>query len=244
MRRRVLAAGGMALIVMPGVLAFYSGGFFDEPRLIAALASWALFLLAALVAPRPLPVSAAGRTALVALTLLSAWSLLSLRWAPIGERAQDDVQRLLLYLGFFGAALAFLREAPLRRALEPALALSAFAVVAYGLSERLLPGVFELERSASAAGRLEQPLTYWNAMGLISALGFVLAARVAGDPDRPGSLRAGWPARRCHSVSASTSASRAAPWPRSPWGCSSSWRWRRSGALSSEAPSCSSSHRA
>ena len=45
MRRRVLAAGGMALIVMPGVLAFYSGGFFDEPRLIAALASWALFLL-------------------------------------------------------------------------------------------------------------------------------------------------------------------------------------------------------
>ena len=141
MRRRVLAAGGMALIVMPGVLAFYSGGFFDEPRLIAALASWALFLLAALVAPRPLPVSAAGRTALVALTLLSAWSLLSLRWAPIGERAQDDVQRLLLYLGFFGAALAFLREAPLRRALEPALALCAFAVVAYGLSERLLPGV-------------------------------------------------------------------------------------------------------
>ena len=39
-------------------------------------------------------------------------------------------------------------------------------VVAYGLSERLLPGVFELDRSASAAGRLEQPLTYWNAMGL------------------------------------------------------------------------------
>jgi O-Antigen ligase len=191
MRRRVLAAGGTALIVMPGVLAFYSGGFFDEPRLIAALVSWALFLLAALVAPRPLPVSAAGRTAIVALTLLSAWSLLSLRWAPIGDRAQDDVQRLLLYLGFFGAAMAFLREASLRRALEPALALSAFAVVAYALSERLLPGVFELDRSASAAGRLEQPLTYWNAMGLISALGFVLAARVAGDPSRPALLRAG-----------------------------------------------------
>jgi O-antigen ligase len=191
MRRRALAAGGTALIVMPGVLAFFSGGFFDEPRLVAALVAWALVLVVALVSPRPLPVSAAGRTALAALALLTAWSILSLLWAPLGDRAQDDAQRLLLCLGYFAAALALLRVAPLRAALEPALALSTFVVVAYGLSERVLPGLFDLERSASAAGRLEQPLTYWNAMGLAAALGFVLAARVAGDPSRPWALRAG-----------------------------------------------------
>ena len=33
----------------------------------------------------------------------------------------------------------------------------------------------------SAAGRLDQPLTYWNATGALAALGLVLCARVAGD---------------------------------------------------------------
>jgi hypothetical protein len=189
MRRRALAAAGTALIVMPAVLAFFSGGFFDEPRLIAALVAWGLVLVAALVSPRPLPISAAGRVALAALALLTAWNFLSILWAPLADRAQDDAQRLLLYLGYFAAALALLREAPLRRVLEPALALSAFAVVGYGLSERVLPGLLEFERSSSAAGRLEQPLTYWNAMGLAAAVGFVLAARVAADASRPRALR-------------------------------------------------------
>src|SRR5205807_4019866 len=39
--------------------------------------------------------------------------------------------------------------------------------------------------SLSAEGRLEQPLTYWNAMGALAALGFVLCARLAGSIDRP-----------------------------------------------------------
>ena len=64
------------------------------------------------------------------------------------------------------------------------------ALAAYALSERLLPGIVELERSASAGGRLEQPFTYWNAAGISAAVGFVLAARVAGDPERPAALRA------------------------------------------------------
>ena len=57
-------------------------------------------------------------------------------------------------------------------------------MVAYGLSERLLPGIVELDRSSAAAGRLEQPLTYWNAYGLVAAIGFVLAVRIAGRPGR------------------------------------------------------------
>ena len=40
-------------------------------------------------------------------------------------------------------------EIPVRRALEPALALGAFVVIAYGLSERLLPGVIDLDQSGS-----------------------------------------------------------------------------------------------
>jgi O-antigen ligase len=184
MRRWVLAAGATALIVLPTVLAFFSGGFFDKPRIIAALVAWVVVVLAALFSPRPLPESTAGRLALLGLALLCAWTALSITWAPIGGRAQDDLQRLLLYLGVFTAAIALLRETGARRALEPALALGAFVAIAYGLSERLLPGVIDLDQSGTSAGRLEQPLTYWNAYGILAALGFVLAVRVAGDPSR------------------------------------------------------------
>jgi hypothetical protein len=36
----------------------------------------------------------------------------------------------------------------------------------------------------SAEGRLEQPLTYWNAMGELAAIGLVLCARLVGDASR------------------------------------------------------------
>jgi O-antigen ligase len=189
MRRWVLAAGATALIGLPTVLAFFSGGFFDKPRLIAAVAVWGLVVLAALVSPNPLPASAPGRWALLGLCLLAVWSAISFAWAPIGGRALDDVQRLALYLGFMVAATALLRGPAVRRLLEPALAVGAFLVVAYGLSERVLPKVIDLANSGTAVGRLEQPLTYWNAMGIVAAVGTVLAVRIAGDPGRDRALR-------------------------------------------------------
>jgi hypothetical protein len=189
MRKWVLAIGAAALVAGPTALAFFSGGFFDRPRLIAGIAAWALVVVAAVLAPQPLPTSAAGRVALAGLFLLTAWTALSLIWAPLGGRAQDDLQRLLLYLAFFTASLALLRGPVVRRWLEPALALGALTVVGYGLAERLLPGLIELDRSRTASGRLEQPLTYWNAEGAVAAIGFVLAVRIAGDPERGRALR-------------------------------------------------------
>jgi hypothetical protein len=189
MRKWVLAIGAAALIGGPTALAFFSGGFFDRPRLIAGIAAWAVVLVAAVLAPRPLPNSAAGRAALAGLFLLTAWTALSLIWAPLGGRAQDDLQRLLLYLGYFAASLALLRGPIVRRCLEPAVVLGALTVVGYGLAERLLPGLIELDRSRTAKGRLEQPLTYWNAEGAVAAVGLILAVRIAGDPRRGRALR-------------------------------------------------------
>ena len=59
---------------------------------------------------------------------------------------------------------------------EAALLAGIAATAAYGLSERLLPGLVELERSAAAGDRLAQPLTYWNGQGALAAIGLVLAA--------------------------------------------------------------------
>ena len=189
MRATLTGAAGALLVGGPTALAFFSGGFFDRSRIVAGLAAWALVILAALLVPRPLPRELPGRLALAALALLTGWTALSITWAPLAARAEDDLQRLLLYLGFLIAAVALLRGSRARRWLEPALVLGAFVVVGYGLSERFLPGLVELDRSFAAAGRLEQPLTYWNAFGLLAALGLVLAVRIAGDADRPGPLR-------------------------------------------------------
>ena len=190
MRSPVRALAAAVLLAGPTVLAFASGGFFDRPRLIAGVGAWLLVAVAMLVSPCPLPRSRAGIAAVAGLALLALWTLLSYRWAPLGERAQADAQRLALYLGVLVAGAALLRE---RAAVwvEPALALGTVVVTGYGLSARLLPGLVELDRSRSGAGRLEQPLTYWNAMGCLAAIGFVLCVRVASDPTRPRMLRAG-----------------------------------------------------
>ena len=133
---------------------------------------------------------APGKLALLGLFLLCAWVALSFAWAPLGGRAQDDEQRLLLYLAFLIAAIALVRGPLVRRLLEPVLVLSAFVVIAYGLSERMLPKVIELASSGTAVGRLEQPLTYWNAVGILAAVGLVLAVHIAGDPVRERAIRA------------------------------------------------------
>lgn len=190
MRTPVRALAAALLLAGPTALAFFSGGFFERPRVVAGIAVWTIAAVAIVVSPQPLPRSAPGRIAVAGLVLLTGWTALSYEWAPLGERAQGDIQRLLLYLGFFLACAAVLRGPAARRFTEPALALGALVVTCFGLSGRLLPSFVELTRSRSAEGRLEQPLTYWNGMGCLSAIGLVLCARIAGDARRPPLVRA------------------------------------------------------
>src|SRR5947207_2530024 len=98
------------------------------------------------------------------------------------------MRRPVLRRKFLGSAVVAAR----RRSRASACALLAagpVGVIGYGLSGRLAPGVVTLHRSASAGGRLEQPLTYWNATGSLAAIGFVLCARLAGEPSRPRAVR-------------------------------------------------------
>ena len=169
------------------MLAFFTGGFTDEPRLWAGIVAWTLAGLGALLAP--LPRARAGWAAVAALAALWAWTALSIGWAPLSDAALADAQRLALYTGALLAA--FLLLGTVARAVEPALAAGSLVVIGYGLAGRLLPGVIEQSASRTAFGRLEQPLTYWNATGALAAIGLVLAVRLAGDATRPAWLRAG-----------------------------------------------------
>jgi hypothetical protein len=186
-RRAATVAGALALLAGPTAIAFFSGGYFDEPRLVALIVAWALVAVAALLLPPP-----AGRAARLTLAGLAALTFvtgLSIAWAPLRTAAVADLQRLVLYLGVLVAACAFLRPPRIRALVEPVLALGALVTIAYGLSERLLPGAISLQRSSAAGGRLQQPLTYWNAVGALAAMGVVLCVRIAGDERRPPALR-------------------------------------------------------
>jgi O-Antigen ligase len=190
MRRPALVLAAVVLLAGPTAIAFFTGGYFDAPRAAATAVAWALVLLLAVAGPVPFPKNRPGWLAVAGLAGLSAWSAISLAWAPLIEPAVDNVQRFLLYLGVLLASIAVLRDSRLARAAEPALAAGTLVVIGYGLSGRLLPGVVELDRSLVAGGRLEQPLTYWNAEGLLAAMGFLLCVRLAGDGSRPVGMRA------------------------------------------------------
>jgi hypothetical protein len=187
-RDALLGVAAATVLVGPFVLAFHSGGFFDQPRIVAALVTWGVVGLVAVAAPRPLPRDRRALTAVLGLLLLTAWTALSLTWAPIVDAGIDDLQRLVLYTGGLVAAAALLRGRVLR-VLEPLTLLGTVVLLVYGMSDRLLPHTVFLKHYFSSGSRLEQPLTYWNAMGLVAAIGLVLAARLAADRSRPDALR-------------------------------------------------------
>jgi hypothetical protein len=186
-RRTALAAGRSLLLAAPTALAFFSGGYFSEARAWAGLGIWVIVVGGLLVTERRWPTDHGSRLALGALTALAAWTLLSMLWAPIAGDAYAAAQIAVLYVGTLLAASLLTSGG--RREVEPLLAGGVLIVVGYGLSERLLPGVLHFSRSVSAGGRLEQPLTYWNAMGETAALGVVLCVRLAGDQSRQAWLR-------------------------------------------------------
>ena len=109
MRRAVTAVAAACCSPARRSLAFFSGGYFPQPRLIAAIVVWALVLGAR--ARRPGAAAARPRRAgsrSAGWPLLTAWSALSITWAPLGGPAIASVQRLVLYTG------ALLRRASAR----------------------------------------------------------------------------------------------------------------------------------
>jgi hypothetical protein len=189
-RSAALGAALAALLAGPTVLAFASGGYFPEPRAWMGLVAWILVVIGLLACPSALPRGRAAWLTLGALALFAGWTLLSTTWAPIAGTAYHAGQLVFAYLGVLLAVTVVVRGLGAQQAVEPALAAGALVVICYGISERLLPGALHFARSFTSGGRLEQPLTYWNAMGELAAIALVLSARIAGDRTRPGWMRA------------------------------------------------------
>ena len=178
-----LSAGGLILL-LPTAIAFFSGGFFAEARAWGLIAAWAAFLVVAVTAPQPLPRQRPGQLLLGGLALLALLTVLELGRTPAEAAAVDDLQRLLLYLPFTAAAIATFGSTRLQRWTSPALLTGTVVVCGYGLLGRLVPSLVSQTINPQADGRLDQPVTYWNAMGIIAAMGIILAVYLAADQSR------------------------------------------------------------
>src|SRR4051794_25180539 len=190
---RPAAALAVAGLAAPTVLAFFKGGYFEDARDAALIGVGVVLALTALLVPRELllPRNRHARLAIAGFAGLTLWTALSAAWAPLDDAAWATFERDALYLGALVAATALLSGGAAGRArlAEPVLALGALVTVGDGLLGRLLPDVVHATPSLSAGGRLDQPLTYWNAMGALAAVGLVLCARMAGDATRAPALR-------------------------------------------------------
>ena len=173
-------AGEWALALAPGALVVYfsfnGGGYFPGSQaFVAMLLALALGLRMALAAE---PLAGYGSVALSAagaLALFALWTLVSGTWSDAPGRAFVEFDRALLYL----LALLLFASVPWRdrrlQRMVRGLAGAIVVVCTVALITRVLPDVWPIAPDIQR-GRLSYPLTYWNALGLLAALGTILLA--------------------------------------------------------------------
>jgi O-antigen ligase len=186
-------AGWIALVALaPAVLiylSFKAGGYFPSSQGLVAVTLAAALLLRTTLAERPF--EGFNRTLavpLAGLALYAAFQLCSALWSQATANSLDSFTLTLLYL------LAFVLFGSVRytRArvdwLVRAVAAGLAAVCLIGLLARLLPHTWP-----TGAGfyddRLNYPLTYWNAEGMIAAIVLILGLHLSADRAQPAALR-------------------------------------------------------
>ena len=174
MIERVLVASVPAALVV--ALAWSAGGYYPRTwgavLLVEAIAILSFSILATSV-----ETSLAARLVVGALLGLAAWQLLSGRWAIDPDATVLEAERTLVYAG--AAASAFLIVS---RDRAQALVLGVLAgtgiVTVGGLLEHVL-------RTEASGDRLELPVGYANASGILAAVALLLGLGLAGDERRP-----------------------------------------------------------
>lgn len=116
------------------------------------------------------------------LLTFTALTGLSVAWSVAPDASWQDAGRMLAYSGVFAAAVTLAWIAPGGwRALLGGIVLAAVVVCAYALLTKMLPDQLDAN---DIYARLQEPYGYWNAIGLIAAMGAIgclwLGARRAG----------------------------------------------------------------
>lgn len=178
-RARALTFGAFLL---PGALMVYlgfsAGGFFPGATALVALVIALLVVLRAAFAADPMAgVSRPLLVAAVPFAAYSIWVLVSTAWSDAPARGLIEFDRALLYLLALVLFGSLLHTAERLRQMVRGLLFAAVALCVAGLVTRLLPAVSSVEPSTN--GRLDYPLTYEGALGLVAVLGIVFSLHLA-----------------------------------------------------------------
>jgi hypothetical protein len=172
-----------ALMLLPGALivftGFNAGGYFPATPAIVAIVL-AQILLVRIVQARN-PFEGLTLSTLVALGALAAYAtltLLSTLWSHASARALIEFDRAWMYLLVLLLLGSVRASTDNLRWLVRGLLLGAAVVCLAGLTSRVLPNVWPTAPDVSNQ-RLSYPVTYWNTLGLLAALGIVLAFHLA-----------------------------------------------------------------
>jgi O-antigen ligase len=169
-----------ALLALATVyLGFNAGGFFPTAPAIVALALCVLTVLGVMLARRPFESFTPALLAPLGLLAgFAAWTLLSEAWSGAAGRAFVEFDLVLLYvlaLAFFGMLAP--RVSRLEWGLR-GLAAGAFAICGIGWVTRVAADLWPISGDIHPE-RLSYPLTYWNALGLLAALGFLVCVHIS-----------------------------------------------------------------
>jgi hypothetical protein len=181
------------LLLLPGLLtgyaSFRSGGFLAGTPALLAVAVGILLVLRVTLAEDPFAGFNRGITIpAAALGLYAVWTLVSAVWSDTPARAMIEFDRALLYWLVFllcGSLVADHRR--LAWAVR-GVALALLVVATGALASRVLPNLVEVDPTL-AAERLNWPLTYWNTLGLLCALGLTFFTHLTCSDREPAPLR-------------------------------------------------------
>jgi O-antigen ligase len=131
--------------------------------------------------------------ALGALIALALWTGLSASWSSAPDMGVLDFERTAGYVAAFGVGLLVCAGPQQSGWLVGSVMLALAVVVAAAAASRLLPGIVEGNADTDAIGmyRLGWPLSYWNAVGAVSAMCAVLAVGHAASRRSSSLVRAG-----------------------------------------------------
>ena len=166
---------GAAACISLIAIAIADGGYFERTQRASAVALASLAGIAFLVRGRA-PFTVHERVALAALASLLAWTTLSAFWSSDTAEPFHEAERALVYV----VGLAAVLIASNRSSLPALLAGTLTAIVlvsAYGLGSYLLA---RNPASPEQHSLLYQPLGYANAVGILAAMGVVLAVGILG----------------------------------------------------------------
>jgi O-antigen ligase len=178
-----------ALLLLPGGLvvyfAFNSGGF--HPGAPAYVAIILCLVLVGRLAFSSAPFAGISRLWLLATAAFAAFALLTLlsgAWSHAPGVARVEFDLPLVYLLTMLVFGSIPRTRPRLRWMLRGFATAAVVVCGAGLITRTLPHVWPTTPTI-VNNRLSFPITYWNVLGLLAALGIVLCVHLSSDLREP-----------------------------------------------------------